>query len=322
MADELYDRKRMLAAAAAQDPNFNPRAARRLGAIAGAAMGLGAFAAGGSQLGCLVEGDDELGAFGGVADIPKGLHDMQAWSGKLAVPGTFPTGTVQQKSLVRVDLPLQYARDWTIQLSTPSPPLPPNPLNVALPSTQSATVRIAWGHHGSNDQVELDWPARGGSLTVHGAYVEVSVTDPGVSAGGGNSALGAQYSAWLSEGSAARQGPYWFQPTRTISFGSKAGGAPPDLRATPPRARAFYLTMNTNVATSGVGFQIYFADNNVVRAIQTIAGSQAAGQSPSLGSLLTQPMVWPPSCNVIGVENISGGAIDDIRAVFLVDVGS
>jgi len=319
MSDDPFNRKKLLMAAAAADPAFSGRATRRLGAVASAAMGLSALG-GGAQLGCL-EGDDELGAFGGVADIPQGLHDMQAWAGKLVAPGSFPTGQIQQKSLVRVDLPLQYARDWTVQLSTPQPPTP-NPLNVALPSTANATVRIAWGHHGSNDQVELDWPARGGSLTVHGSYLEVSVTDPGFVVGGGQSALGAAYSAWVSEGSAARQGPYWFQPTRTVAFGSKAGGAPPDLRAAPARARAFYLTMNTNVATSGVGFQVYFADNNVVRAIQTLAGSQAAGQSPSLGSLLTQPMAWPPGCNVIGVENISGGVIDDIRAVFLIDVGS
>lgn len=266
-----------------------------------------------ASMGEELAGDAELGAFGGVADIPARIHAAQQWSGFLVGSQPAPQG----RPLIRVQLPLLYARDWTIHLATPQVPNP-NGNNVALPSTALATVRLNWGHHGSIDQVELDWPARGGSITVHGAYVGLSVADPG---GGAPALLNANYNAWLSEGAAARANPWQYQPVRTSRLGTINPGAVV-IAPAPARARAFYIKMR-----SGGGplqeFEIQYLDNAVVRQVLGMELSNSASPVPRLGTNQQNPLAFPPDCNALAIANITAGDVYfDVCIHWLLDLGS
>lgn len=296
--DHLYDRKRLLvdAARAEADPF---KATRRLGALAAALTGAVAAP---SQLGCL-EGD-ELGAYGGVADIPPGLDSMQQWAG-------FATQPAQQKALIRVDLPLQYARAWTIQLAAPSVP---SGAAVAVPSTNAAIVTLRWGHHGSTDSAEFSWPDRGGSLTVFGAFVQLSVTDPT-----GAATPTANYNAWMTEGSAARTSQPFFQPIASRNLGTIAptGAA---LAIFDPRARAFYLTAVPANFLAGAPIEMRLQDNLVTRLVVEIdPGAGSSGHS--LLDFAREPLFIPPWCNAVLFNNTSADIWDAVTIHQVLDLG-
>lgn len=300
----MYDKTKMLLEAAARDRAFLTR--RDLGAtMAGAVAGTAA-----ASLGCMA-GDDELGAFGGVADIPPGVHEQQMWAGR--VSGSDP---VANRPLLRLNLPLLYARDWTVQMAAPSI-AQPNVNNLAVPSTALSTVTLRWGHHGASEEVQMTWPSRGGSVTVHGSFLELLVSDPG---GGAPPALNANYAAWLSEGSAARSNFFSFQPTRTVFAGTIAiaGNA---LVTVPPRAKAFYMTMVT-AAGPILPLEIGLLDNIATRIQFEVEASNAAAAQPRLATILQSPIPIPPTVNIVNVRNTTGDVVTDVEVHFLLDIGS
>lgn len=302
--DHLYDRKRLLLESALDEPD-QFRASRRLGALAAALTGV---AAGGAQLGCL-EGDDEyLGAWGGAKDIPAGLRDMQQWSGSLT---NEVTATRPGKNMVRIQLPEEYARDWTVQIMANTPPN----VAVGIPSTQAAELQVRWGHHGSVETVLMDFPTRGGSFTVHGAYLEVAVFDPGTPAG----TVTANYQVWVNEGSSARNSPPPFQPVFTSHLGTLAIGAI-GVATAPARARAFYITAVPGAAAA-TPFELRLTDNVAVRAfyeIEVLSGANA----PRMSDMLQNPWVFPPQCNLAVIENLTGAVMDAVDVHWLLDLGS
>ena len=298
--DHLYDRKRLLVEAAA-DERDPFRAARRLGAIAAAMTGVAAPAA---QLGCL-DGGDELGAYGGVADIPPGLESMQQWAG-------FATQPAQQKALIRVDLPLLYARAWTIQLAAPQVP---SGAAVAVPSTNAAIVTLRWGHHGSVDEASFSWPDRGGSLTVFGSFVQVSVTDPTVAA-----TPTANYNAWMTEGTAARTSQPFFQPISSKVVSASLAPAGAALATFDPRARAFYLTAVPANFLAGAPIEMRLQDNLVTRLVVEIdPGAGSSGHS--LLDFAREPLFIPPWCNAVLFTNTSADIWDAVTIHQVLDLG-
>lgn len=296
--DHLYDKKRAIVEAAAAERDYGA-APRRLTAIAAALAGASA-----PTLGCL-EGDDELGAFGGGRDIPQGLWEQQQWSGRATQP-TAGAGT----PLIRLNLPLPYARDWTIQLAAPAVP---SGAAVGVPSTFAATVRMSWGHHGSTDQVLFSWPERGASLTVHGNYLELSVLDVTPAA-----TPTANYTAWLTEGASARQSPYAFQPTFTENVGTIGIGTNTGFFPFAARTRAFYVTLVPNVNVGDV--VIHLHDNLVERA--TIRMNLANANVNGLFNAAREPVILPPWFNGYTIENQSADVLDSVLVHQLLDLGS
>lgn len=299
MSDHLYDKKRLLmeAARAESDPY---RASRRLGAIAGMLAGAAAAPA---ELGC-VEGD-ELGAYGGVADIPLGLETMQQWAG-------FATQPAQAKALIRVDLPIVYARAWTIQLAAPQVP---SGAAVAVPSTNAAIVTVRWGHHGSTDEASFSWPDRGGSFTVFGAFVQVSVTDPTAAA-----TPTANYNAWMTEGTAARTSQPFFQPISSKVVSTSLAPAGAALATFDPRARAFYITAVPANYLAGAPIEMRLQDNLVTRLVVEI--DPGFGNGPhDLLEMARTPFFIPPWCNAVLFTNTSADIWDALTIHQVLDLG-
>lgn len=298
--DHLYDRKRMLIEAAkAERDQFG--GARRVGALAAALTGA---VAGGAELGCA---DDELGAYGGSPNIPPGLVAMQQWAGGL----TTITAARPGQNMVRISLPEDYARDWTIQLGAPGVP---SGAALGVASTARAEVQLRWGHHGAQETVVLDYPTRGASITVHGAAVEVAVFDPGLAG-----APTATYQVWVNEGSAPRSSPEPFQPMRT----ERTAVAIPVLGLVnfiaPPRARAFYISILEPGNAGALTLQL--SDNVAVRARYNF-GFGLSANNPSGWNLIQT--AWPlvPDANVLTVTNNSGDPIESLAVHWLLDLGS
>lgn len=260
------------------------------------------------------------GVYGGqlpaIVDIPPGLWAEQQWSGSLV--GS--RGVFERRPMIRVQLPMEYARDWTVQLSTPVIPNPNGSL-VTEPSTNNSTVFLAWGHHGAREEVQLTWPSRGASVTVYGSYLEVSLTDPGITPLP-LPFLGANYFAWVSEGAAARTSPYQWQPVRILQLGGLLGmGASADFIA-PPRTRAVYFTLANAALNSGLMLSLRFMDHGVVRSFFGVAGNAISGTDPNIGQMQQVPFVWPAHASLVRVTNETGAALSELTAHFLIDVGS
>lgn len=135
---------------------------------------------------------DELGAWEGPS-IPRGLWEQQQWAGVTpAMNGNAapPPGV----PLVRIQLPRQFSRDWSVQFACPQPRGLGAFNNAGFTSTGIITLR--WGHHGSFEEVTMTWPARGGAITVHGSFVEVLYSD--------TSAVNNAAACWVDEGRASR----------------------------------------------------------------------------------------------------------------------
>jgi len=298
-ADHLYDKKRLLmeAARAESDPRA---AARRLSAIAGVLAGAAAAPV---ELGCM-EGD-ELGAYGGVADIPPGLESMQQWAG-------FATQPAQSKALIRVDLPIVYARAWTIQLASPQVP---SGAAVAVPSTNAAVVTLRWGHHGSVDEASFSWPDRGGSLTVFGSFVQVSVTDPTAAA-----TPTANYNAWMTEGAAARTSEPFFQPISSKVVSASLAPLGVALATLDPRARAFYLTAVPANFLAGGPIEMRLQDNLVTRLVVEIDPGNS-GSSHDLLDMARIPFFIPPHVNAVLFTNTSADIWDALTIHQVLDLG-
>lgn len=285
MADHLYDVKRLLLEAAQAEPD-QFKATRRLGRVAAALAG-GALAAGGAQLGCV---DEELGAFGGVADIPEGLWQQQQWSGRTSQP-TPASG----QPLLRLNLPRQYARDWTVQLATPQVP---SGAALAVPSTFAATVRVRWGHHGSTDEAIMTWPELGGTFVVHGCFLELFVIDTTPA----TPAPTANYTAWLTEGAGARGGVDQFQPSRQqLAAGTLTPVSPTQLFILSPRAKSLYIVARSS-NPFGVALDYTLLDNLVARFSGFV---QPQGANTPLGAeqYLRYPLYIPPFVNAILFNN-------------------
>lgn len=302
--DHLYDRKRMLIEAAkAERDQFG--GARRVGALAAALTGA---VAGGAELGCA---DDELGAYGGSPNIPPGLVAMQQWAGGLIEV----TPTRPGRNMVRINLPEDYARDWTIQLGAAGVP---SGAAVGVASTQAAEVQLRWGHHGAQETVVMDYPTRGGSFTVHGAYVEVAVFDPGTPPGTPT----ATYQVWVNEGASARSSPEAFQPVRSERFGTLAGVGAATFIA-PPRARAFYLTFRPAPAlAAAVSMFVAMTDNGAVLAEYRMTYGFPSPNLPIASDMVSAPWVLPPDCNVVAVAHVNPDPIDALTIHWLLDLGS
>lgn len=301
MSDNLYNVKRMLLESARAEPD-QFKASRRLSALAAAALGGAAVAP--TQLGCL-EGDDELGAFGGVADIPQGLWEMQQWAGRADAP----TPTVG-KPLLRVDLPRLYARDWTIQLATP---LVPPGAAVQVPSTFAATVRMRWGHHGSTDEVVFSWPERGGSMVVHGCFLELFVVDTTPAA-----TATASYNAWLSEGAGARGALPTFQPMRQqLAAGTLTPVSPTQLFILSPRARSVYFVARSSNPV-GIGLDYTLLDNLVARFSGVIL-PQSSNSPLGAESYMREPLLIPPLVNAVLFNNTTADNWD-VSIVEMLDI--
>lgn len=288
MADHLYDVKKLLLESAGAEPD-QFAAPRRLSRVAAALAG-GALAAGGAQLGCV---DDELGAFAGVADIPEGLWQQQQWSGRTQQP-TPASG----QPLLRLNLPRQYARDWTIQLATPQVP---SGAPLAVPSTFAATVRMRWGHHGSTDEVIMTWPETGGTLVVHGCFLELFVIDTTPA----TPAPTANYTAWLTEGAGSRGGVPQFQPSRMrLAPGTLTPVSPAALFELSPRARSLYI-MARSSNPAGAALDYTLLDNLVARFSGGITPG-AVGSVISAETYLRDPLLIPPFVNAILFTNNTG----------------
>jgi hypothetical protein len=139
-----------------------------------------------------LDGGTELGSWEG-PDIPKGLWEQQQWAGVTPAMNSqiaAPPG----KPLVRIQLPRKFSRDWTVHFANPQPRGLGAFNNAGFTSTGVITLR--WGHHGSFDEVQLTWPARGGAVTVHGSFVEVLYSD--------TSAINNAAACWVDEGRASR----------------------------------------------------------------------------------------------------------------------
>lgn len=159
-------------------------------------------------------GAESLGSWEG-PDIPQGLWEQQQWAGvTAAMEGT--TVTPPGKPLVRIQLPRKFSRDWTIQFSNPNPRGLGAFNNAGFTSTGVVTLR--WGHHGSFDECQLTWPARGGAITVHGSFVEVLHTD--------TSATNNAAACWVDEGRGSRTS-HGYKPC-LVTFTPSTGGETPD----------------------------------------------------------------------------------------------
>lgn len=312
----MFNRKRILMQTAANELDPFARERQRLEAHAAGALDVDA------------PSPDELGAFGGVADIPGRLYVQQQWAGQ-----AFGREPISNSNLVRINLPIQFARDWTIQLAAPSVP---SGAPVAFASTfatgdgtfvpagtQPGSVKVTWGHHGATETVIMDWPQMGGSLTVHGAFVEVSVSDPGDP---GNGRL-ANYAAWCSEGSAARAGLPPFQPVRTFLQVGLGPAAASGLIPLAPRCRAWSLTATTPEAFEAAmaPLRVNFLDNGAAQRGRYYVYTDLIANRLNILSEMAQPRPIPIHANVVQLTNTDinfGHTWDDIAFIQWLDVGS
>lgn len=318
----LFDKRRLLmdSAAAEQDPFAGERG--RLERLAAQAQG---------DVARRIEVPDELGAFGGVADIPGPLYAQQQWSGNQFAVGGLPNVPLNRGNLIRINLPLKYARDWTIQLAAPSVP---SGAPVAFPSTITTAaglfgapanivpgVQLTWGHHGATETVIMDWPQLGGSITVHGSFVEVSISDPGDAANGRL----ANYVAWCSEGSAARAGLPAFQPVRTHQVGTLGPTASSGILPLVPRTRAWSL-FGRQVTTTPIflPLEVDFFDNAAAIRGQYVITDDSSGAFQTFFEA-AQPRPIPIHSNafqLVNRDNNVGHDWVDLSMTMWLDVGS
>lgn len=194
--------------------------------------------------------------------IPQDIYDRQRWGARVVAP----TAGNDFENLIRVQLPPQLARAWSLQLhapigadgsdsfGSPSAQAASALATAALPTTDGATVRVQYGHGARMETVYCDWPARGGSVVLPGNFVDVAVLDK-------NSAANrAQYAATLvpADGMPAPSGILW-QPRVTVAVPNTAANV--EQFFTIPRraigyayhwANTVYATVTSRFYVSGV----------------------------------------------------------------------
>lgn len=175
--------------------------------------------------------------------VPEAIFQAQRWQGSAQTP-TPNEGT----TLIRVQLPRELARDWTIQLGTTRPVIFKNPpSNLDGGDTRNALVNLTWGHNGSMDSVVMSWPSKGSSFSIYASNFELSVVDAGLALAdvGVPSFLGATYNAWVDEGRRPDVGDRGIGPVLSQLLGTQVtANTALGPFAVPARARSFLPTWN------------------------------------------------------------------------------
>jgi hypothetical protein len=199
--------------------------------------------------------------------VPPDLYARQRWGGehKNEITGTpAAAGAPPFTTLVRVELPERYARDWILTLGAPMladggdpqvnqlyEPRILTALPTTFPDTRSATVRVACGHGGAQAEiVDVDYPARGGMLRLRGNYVEVTMSDQFVLPAG----VRARYTANLAPAEGRSNPSDSWQPCRTMRLGDVGIGAA--VIGTLPR-RARTMTFSTTGLPTTVAIEFF-----------------------------------------------------------------
>jgi hypothetical protein len=200
---------------------------------------------------------DELGAYEG-PDIPRGLWEMQQWAGQTPALRNI-AGPAVNVPLVRINLPHKYTRDFTIHFACPAPRGPGAFDNAGFTSTSRVTLR--WGHNGAFEEVDLTWPARGGSVTVHASTLEVLYND--------TSAVNNAAVCWVDSGRASRTAegykPCLVTLIGTMEYGGASGIQVVSLAR---RTRSYALAWAYQLGVTGIA-----------QAIQQEANANPLGQT-------------------------------------------
>lgn len=234
-----------------------------------------------------------LGSWEGPS-IPQGLWEQQQWAGQTpamqSAAGTRP--------LVRVNLPRQFARDWTVHFSAGRARS-----GLLMPIVSTGRVTLHWGHHGQVEEAQLQWPGRGGAVTVHGSFVEVIYTDTSTS----NNAA----QCWLDEGRPSRA-PMSFRPCFTefgyaASFGGigaqRADMPVGTLNRWPLAARARSMLFAHGVALGSVGSTYNFVVQQRQANLGIVAEYLLVGANAQLGTFIEMPIHhW---ATLVDITNVS-----------------
>lgn len=227
-----------------------------------------------------------------VADLPAPLYAAQQWAGTYDAVVSAST-----RPLLRLQLPRQYARPWTVHFGAPQLNAAGQALGIGVfrPSVAGMVVTLRWGIHGTVEEVQMRWPSLGGALTVFASYLELTVDN--------NSAANlftppqpqnvARVSAWLNEGRQVLTdrrglGAVWSEYLGNIAaLGSAVGRFV-------PRARAWTLTWasNTVIAPSP---NVILRDNGTTLQFMIFADTDQAKQV--LVPILTQANLYEVSNN-------------------------
>lgn len=186
--------------------------------------------------------ETELGAWEG-PDIPRGLWEMQQWSGSTPALLNSTVAPVAGVPLIRINLPSKYTRDFTIQFACPNPRGAGAFNNAGFTST--GVILLRWGHNGAMEEAEMTWPARGGAVTVHASTIEVLYRD--------TSAVNNAAVCWVDEGRASRT-PQGFKPCLVTNIGTMVYGGPSGLQVITlaKRCRAYALAWAAVLGVDGI----------------------------------------------------------------------
>lgn len=117
--------------------------------------------------------------------IPDKLRASQVWGNTQAIPLTNPPGITASVVVANVQLPTEYARDWTISF----PEINNTDQSLTL---DQVFARITYGSIVDHVRV-IDWPRHGLQIGVHGSKVKVEIQfKPPPSAGTFPAQLGAE----------------------------------------------------------------------------------------------------------------------------------
>jgi hypothetical protein len=110
-------------------------------------------------------------------DIPTNIRNSQLWGGQANVD---VDGNADNPNLIRVQLPAEYERDWTIHI--PAPIFQTGAARIATgagagltPAAENVDVVITYGGAlGVTQTIRIDYPVMGRTFGVRGSSVQVS----------------------------------------------------------------------------------------------------------------------------------------------------
>lgn len=257
--------------------------------------------------------ETELGAWEG-PDIPRGLWEMQQWSGSTPALLNSPVPPVAGVPLVRINLPSKYTRDFTIQFACPNPRGAGAFNNAGFTST--GRILLRWGHNGAMEEAEMTWPARGGAVTVHASTIEVLYRD--------TSAVNNAAVCWVDEGRASRTSS-GYKPCLVELVGNMVYEGFPQVVTLAKRCRSFAVAfLSPSVADQGV-LRVRQQEANANPLVDTwyIDSGAVAGGNVNSNVMLHETLVhhWATELELTNFSTSSESELLNVAILQYLDLG-
>lgn len=115
-------------------------------------------------------------------NIPQNVRAQQLWGAQANID---INGNADTPNLVRVQLPAEYERDWTIHFPAPifqtgAPLIATGPGAGLCPAVENVDVVVTYGGAlGISQTIVMDYPTRGKTIGVRGSAIQVSTRPHG-----------------------------------------------------------------------------------------------------------------------------------------------